>query len=527
MRFTLLMVLLLWFGCQAFGQDSEHCGQFELEKQWINRQGKGDVSSWRQQLAAIKMAARTTTDTDTIFIPVVVHVMHVPGHAVNQQSNISLEQIRSQIEVLNEDFNKILGTRGDNSNPVGGTGKIVFFLARLDPQGNPTNGVNRMAYASSNFFNFLSQDTELKSLSMWPPTRYLNIWIVNSMSGDVIGYAYLPETLASDPVFREQADGVVVVAKCFGSIEKQRVFDPPFNIHPTLKYGRTATHEVGHYLNLYHTWGDVSDCSGTDYVEDTAPCSGPLFGCPSIPVIQCNNETRMIENYLDYTDDGCMNVFTVKQIQRMRSAIRNYTFRSNMVSIQNLTSTGFFINNQVPKDMMLAASDSQSVNLGMKADSLIVRVRNNQLEGIVNWPVRFQLTSKPPFSKTSVDTVLLTQSGGIGRFNGFKPDVPGDYTFSISSQVPEGSPRSVFLQVRGNSKVFPNPYSDRIYIQLEKNVVLAQIRLLDMSGRELDRQTSSTSGDFTFYTSSRLSSGIYLLEVSTNKGIELHRVMKQ
>lgn len=527
MRLIFSLLIIVTGITDLFGQSAHRCGQFILEKKWWESKGKTDARIWRTSRLPFETGAITSSDTDTLFIPVVVHVMHVPGHAVNQQSNISNEQIRSQIAVLNEDFNRIAGTRGFNNHPVGGVGKIVFFLARLDPQGNPTSGINRVPYASSNFFNYLSQDVELKSLSMWPPTRYLNIWIVNSMISDVIGYAYLPETLAADSTFREQADGVVVVAPCFGSIEKRQSFDPPFNMNPVQKYGRTATHEVGHYLNLYHTWGDASDCTGTDYADDTPPCSGPQFGCPTSAPIQCNNQPRMIENYLDYTDDGCMSVFTIKQIQRMRSAIRNYPFRSNMVTIQNLTSTGFFINNQQPKDLTLIASDTQFVQLGKTADSLIVRVRNTLLDGMTNWPIRYKLTEKPLLSKANLDTLVLSQSGGVSRYSSFKPDVPGNYSITVSSQVPEGSPRNITLKVSSLSSVFPNPFNDRLFIKVMSSIERVGLRLIDIQGKEIISTQSIPVGNSVFLETGKVSPGIYLLEVSTSAGVETYKVVKQ
>ncbi len=527
MRSILSLVFVLFFMIESIAQSGTRCGQFPLESQWWKVKGQTDMDVWRKQRLQLDLSARTTSDTDTIFIPVVVHVMHVPGHSLNQQSNISDAQIRSQITVLNEDFNRIQGTRGFNNHPSGAVGKVVFFLARLDPQGNPTNGINRVPYASSTFFNYLSQDIELKALSMWPPKRYLNIWIVNSMISDVIGYAYLPETLAGDSTFREQADGLVVVANCFGSIEKRLPFDPPFNINAVLRYGRTATHEVGHYLNLYHTWGDAFDCSGTDFVDDTPPCTGPQFGCPSSPLIQCSNQPRMIENYLDYTDDGCMNVFTVNQIGRMRSAIRTYPFRSEMVSLQNLTNTGFFINNQIPKDLVLAASDTQQLQLGKNADSLIVRIRNTQFDGISNWPVRFTLKEKPSGSKTKLDTIILTQSGGFARYTSFKPDVPGLYEISASSQVPEGSPKSIFINAFGLSSVFPNPFSDRIFLKTAAINEIQLLRLMEVNGKELERVKPVLSSGYIEMETGKIPAGVYFLEVIGSAGTEIHKIVKQ
>ncbi|QQS37325.1 MAG: T9SS type A sorting domain-containing protein [Ignavibacteriales bacterium] len=233
-----------------------------------------------------------------VTIPVVVHVI---WNTASQ--NISDAMIQSQIRVFNEDFRRILGTPGWNNNPVGADTKIEFRLADRDPNGNPHSGINRVQTAVTSW-NYQTQNAQLKALSYWNSANFLNLWVAN-LSGGILGYAQFPGGAPA-------TDGVVILWSAFGYNSPA----VPYNL------GRTATHEVGHWLNLYHTWGDVTNCSGTDLCNDTPPCSNQYFSSyPSCPnPVQCSGMERMIENYMDYSDDGCMNIYTVDQTSRMKAS---------------------------------------------------------------------------------------------------------------------------------------------------------------------------------------------------------------
>jgi hypothetical protein len=134
----------------------------------------------------------------------------------------------------------------------------------------------------------------------------MNLWVC-ALSGGLLGYAQFP----GGPV---ATDGVVINYRAFGTTGTAKA---PFN------KGRTATHEVGHYLNLRHIWGDTPDCSGSDMVADTPNCAGPNYGAPRFPVVTCNNGPNgdMFMNYMDYVDDTVMVMFTTQQVLRMRTAL--------------------------------------------------------------------------------------------------------------------------------------------------------------------------------------------------------------
>src|SRR5580765_8250179 len=239
-------------------------------------------------------------------IPVVVHV--VWNTAVQ---NISDTQVVSQIDILNRDFRR---TNPDVANtpaaflPLASDARIEFLLANTDPNGAPTTGIERR---QSNVVSFSSNDA-VKSqasggINAWPADRYLNIWVCQ-LSGTLLGYAQFPGGPAA-------TDGVVIRHSAFGNTGTAA---PPFHL------GRTATHEIGHWLNLNHIWGDDgSGCTGTDNVNDTPNQAGANTGTPAFPHITCGNGPNgdMFMNYMDYVDDAAMFMFSAGQVARMQACL--------------------------------------------------------------------------------------------------------------------------------------------------------------------------------------------------------------
>lgn len=242
-----------------------------------------------------------------ITIPVVVHVIWKTS-----AQNIPDEQIFSQIDVLNEDFRRL---NSDTTNTpddfldVAADVEIEFCLASTDPDGEPTDGIVRVETTTTSW----SMDNSMKYSSQggsdaWDSELYLNLWVCN-LGGGLLGYAQFPNSGSS------ATDGVVIGYKYFG-------YNAPGG-YPYNK-GRTVTHEVGHWLNLYHIWGDDGGaCSGSDLVPDTPNQGGNYWGCPTYPQYSCSsNDMHM--NYMDYTDDDCMNIFTAGQKLRMHAAVNSY-----------------------------------------------------------------------------------------------------------------------------------------------------------------------------------------------------------
>lgn len=274
------------------------------------------------------------TDDAVKRIPVVVHIIH-NGEPVGTGSNISYEQVVSQIEVLNEDFRRKPRTNGFNDNPFGVDSEIEFYLADRDPQGNVLSepGVDRFnggreSWPKGALLNPI--DAVIKPVTIWPPEEYFNIWTVNfgGFSGrDLLGYAQFPSNSGLPGLDANggnpETDGIVIGYKYFGSSEKGNFPEliAPFDL------GRTTTHEVGHWLGLRHIWGD-GNCFVDDYCNDTPIAAAPNYGCSAST--SCTT-VDMIENYMDYTDDGCMNIFTLEQKERMHTVLRNSPRRRELV----------------------------------------------------------------------------------------------------------------------------------------------------------------------------------------------------
>jgi hypothetical protein len=275
----------------------------------------------RQQLrqGSTEVAGATPTKGGTsapslITIPVVVHVVYN-----SSQQNISDVQIHSQIDALNRDYQKL---NGDTTNIPGyyrslaANCGIQFVLAGLDTNGKATTGIVRK---HTNIVSFSIED-DMKSSATggdnaWDRDRYLNIWVCN-LSGSVLGYS----SLVGGP---QETDGVTITYTAFGTTGTAMA---PYNM------GRTTTHEIGHWLNLIHVWGDT-DC-GDDQVSDTPPQSKATYGDPTGIVLSCGNTPygNMYMDYMDFTDDIGMHMFTYGQRERMRTLFAAGGFRYPILS---------------------------------------------------------------------------------------------------------------------------------------------------------------------------------------------------
>lgn len=278
---------------------------------------------------------------EVITLPIVVHVVHL-GEPVGQGTNISDEQILSSLEALNADFRKIPGSAGDG---YGVDTKIQFCLARRTPSNEPTNGISRYDASDLFWFDSAQNTTEsyledgianvsaihpgieenfLKStVGCWNPNEYINFYLVseingNNAGGGVQGYAYLYPT-------GDCKDGIVQLYNTFGTIGNIQSFG----------MNRTTTHEMGHYLGLFHTFqgsgsiegcddGEINCCTSGDQVCDTPPQPDPGQSCS---VLVCPD--ILPHNYMDYTPESCRNLFTQGQTEKMRYSLA--TYRSGLI----------------------------------------------------------------------------------------------------------------------------------------------------------------------------------------------------
>ncbi len=291
---------------------------------------------------------------ETYQIRVVVHVI---ANSSGTQGVISDEQVRSGIRILNEDFNALVGTPGE----PGTFANIEFVLADTDPDGNPTDGIT-----NSNNDSWFNDGGSYWEALNWDPTRYMNIY--TTTAGGALGYVSGFPSEAGFPGSTQ--DRVVVLWSSYG---EDAPYGPPYN------QGRTLTHEVGHYLGLFHTFQDGCDSgacyTSSDLICDTNSESGPNFGCG--PASTCGS-TDPTDNYMDYSDDLCMNKFTPEQVNRMRCSLLNY--RSDIYEEGGSCSTGeagFGSPKVQPDSLVTVVVDDCDLDLDDTAiDTITVQVRS-------------------------------------------------------------------------------------------------------------------------------------------------------
>lgn len=314
--------------------DLDKCGQ-----QWIDSLNNSKYT--HEPIAVFERIMEEKTSSisgiqfrSTFDIPVIVHVIH-NGESVGTGTNISYEQVLSQLEVLNEDFQKLPGSNGYNTHPDGAAIGISFCVAAIDEEGNILEepGVNRIDAGRSSW-SVDDIEEDLKPTTIWSPNNYFNIWVVNiansnrRRSGTLLGYAQFPtfSTLDDLPnnISGALTDGVVIDYQSFGSSEKGNfsTLQTPNNL------GRVATHEIGHWLGLRHIWGD-GNCFFDDYCEDTPYSDDANYNC-ALGHVSCGSEDQ-VQNYMDYSDDACMNLFTNDQKNRIITVLENSPRRRELL----------------------------------------------------------------------------------------------------------------------------------------------------------------------------------------------------
>ncbi|MDX1908074.1 MAG: M43 family zinc metalloprotease [Bacteroidia bacterium] len=283
-----------------------------------------DFEAWM----ARALPNRTQTRA-VVTIPVIVHVLH-DGESIGTGYNISYEQVASQIEILNEDFRRLNADTVNTPSyfePVAADIEIEFCLATRDEANNimlepGIDRINRQANGwTSTSTSYI--DNTIKPATYWDPTQYFNIWVI-PLSGGLLGYAQFPEAASLPGIGTgnggASTDGVVINTLSFGRVG---------NLNPSTSLGRTATHEVGHWLGLRHIWGD-GGCGIDDYCNDTPESDAANYGC-LVGHISCGTED-MVQNYMDYSDDVCMNIFTQDQKARMQTVITSSIRRASLTS---------------------------------------------------------------------------------------------------------------------------------------------------------------------------------------------------
>lgn len=372
------MVLLSGIG---FSQ-KKRCGTDELNFNRLQQNPSLIQLRQQQELELQKATISSSKKRINLTIPVVVHVIYN-----TDVENISDEQVLSQIEALNRDFNNLNADSLNSDHafyPLVGNIGIKFELASKDPSGKTTSGITRTKTTKQNWVeDDLNNDnmkfTSTGGIENWDPKRYLNIYTVRFADAvQLLGYAYFPEDLASYP----ETDGVVIDFRCFGTkgTSGSEGFTP-YNL------GRTVTHEVGHWLGLFHIWGDkvfeTDKVCGDDNVADTPPAEGDNSGNPVFPFRpnnKCGSDKNgeMFMNYMDYVHDKSMVMFSKGQVTRMTSAIN--TFRSELLkytpvlNIENKIQSEFISISPNPANQFVKINNFQNENVEIRIFDLIGKI---------------------------------------------------------------------------------------------------------------------------------------------------------
>jgi hypothetical protein len=321
-----------------------------LQQKYPERLSSDEFEAWLAPKVEQVKANRATNRT-IYNIPVVIHIIH-DGDAIGTGENITDAQAISQITVMNEDYRKLTGTRGGaNTTGAAVDTEINFCLALQDENGIATTGVVRHVitpYSNDVADGFTGPDWEttadvelMKAATQWDPTKYLNMWVIrpgglplqNGGLEGLLGYAQFPSNSGLSGLNTSggaaNTDGVVAGYNAMGTKDLD---DGTFILNGSYEFGRTMTHEVGHWLGLRHVWGDgpnSGSCAFDDYCDDTPNAENPNYDC--VAVTSCGSADQY-QNYMDYSFDYCMDTFTQDQMDRIQTVMTNSPRRMELNS---------------------------------------------------------------------------------------------------------------------------------------------------------------------------------------------------
>ncbi|WP_245328311.1 GEVED domain-containing protein [Hymenobacter aquaticus] len=531
--------------------------------------------SLAQRMAAIENQTRTfeanpTANRTTAVlgtIPVVVHVLYS-----NTNENISDAQIASQIAVLNEDFRKLNSDVSKTPAAFAGLAAdagLQFVLAKRDPNGNATTGIERKSTTKTTWGTAdAMKSTSTGGLNAWPASQYLNLWVCN-IGGGILGYAQFPGGAAS-------TDGVVIGPNYFG---RTGYLSAPFNL------GRTATHEVGHWLNLRHIWGDAN--CGNDLVSDTPTQQTSNSGCPAFPRRTCGNTTNgdMFMNYMDYTDDACMYMFSTGQSSRMGALFASGGSRASLLTSLGGTAPGG--GGTTPPPVTYCSSKGTSVayeyidyvKLGTiartsgadagyyngTATSTSVAAGSSQT---ISYSAGFAGTAYSEYFKVYIDynqngvftdagelvvnaaastatttrsstfTVPTTAKSGATRMRVVMSDASAttscgsysygeteDYTINITGGTARMESTARLSGGATEYSVYPNPATDvlNVVIPSDRDAAAVAVKVYDVRGAEM-KQAQFANGQLNV---SQLAKGVYMLTIADGQQVTHQRFVKQ
>ncbi|PIY10280.1 MAG: hypothetical protein COZ18_06215 [Flexibacter sp. CG_4_10_14_3_um_filter_32_15] len=404
-----------------------------------NNPNLGTLDDMEQMLAPIikqkKEGNPNAHIVDGVYIiPVVMHVIH-NGEAIGTGNNISYARIQSQIETLNDDFRRRAGTNGFNTDARGADTKIEFRLAQRKPDGTGFGaeiGVNRINRNAQGWtappYNTGYVNANIKPYTTttqgYDGSVYMSFWCV-PLSGGILGYAQFPQTTLSGmdcEAVNMVTDGVVMTT---GSVGGQATpgTSSPYDL------GRTATHEIGHWLGLRHIWGD-GDCTEDDFCADTPTARASNGGCPIGTNSCASSPPDMIENYMDYTTDICMNIFTNDQKIRMRTILETTRFSliNSVAAIPLNPSDAGVLNIITPIGDICSGTVTPSV-----------RVKNYGSTPLTSITIESRIGTTGAYTLQAFTGLNVPIGGTIDLvLNNITGIAQGTYTFEARSILPNG-----------------------------------------------------------------------------------------
>lgn len=395
--------------------------------QWIqqNPNYAAERNAYEQQIQNYIAAHRQTLESSqsVMTLPVVIHCVY--GSAAQ---NISLNQVLSQIQVMNEDFARTNADANNHWSQAANT-TLQFCLAQQTPSGQATTGLETRQYGSST--TSWSTNDAVKhyangGLDAWDPTRYLNIWVCN-LQGGLLGYGEFPTSSVS------QTFGVVIDYTCFGS--NYTSYGTFAGIAAPFDRGRTVTHEFSHCFNLYHIWGDDNGaCTGTDYCADTPNQADATSGCYTFPHTDACTTTNpgiMFENYMDYSDDNCLNIFTANQKTRILAVLNSAPYNALQ------TSNGCQSVTAVANDAGITAIGTPNGNLCGLTFTPVVTLKNWGSNNLTSVTIKYKIDNNT--LQTYSWTGTLTAGGTASVTLASMTTTAATHTFTCYTTLPNST----------------------------------------------------------------------------------------
>ncbi len=518
--FTMLLLFPFWGEAQQ--RDCAAMDNLEIKMQ--------EDPSLQERMDAIEQHTRNFMSQgnyragEIVTIPIVFHVVYR-----NSSQNLSDAQLLSQLQVLNDDFRR-LNADANNQWPQAADTQIEFCLASVDPDGNATSGIQRRQ-TNKRSFSYNNDGVKFNSsggLDAWPAGDYLNFWVCNLGNG-LLGYAQFP---GGDPA----TDGVVCDYLYVGSGGSAQA---PFDL------GRTATHEVGHWLNLRHIWGD-GGCSVDDFISDTPTSDAPNYGCANGHV-SCGS-TDMVENYMDYSDDACMNLFTSGQVARMQTLFSAGGARASLANsngcgngtggptcsdgVQNGQETGVDCGGPDCSPCSTAGCDTPGGTVATNIKPKRARLNWDAVSSANDYTVEIRAVGGTWQSSNTggTNTTVSSLSNGTtyewrvaANCTGTTSDFSAICSFTAGNSG-SGACGSTRIITKDALHLFPNPAQDQLFVNLgidiEEEFTLS---IHDLNGRLIERRVEAPTNRLELNLT-EVADGMYFLRIDLADGSShIHR----